>query len=301
MSWILLSICSAVLLGIYDLSKKHALRENAVLPVLFFSILTGALIWLPFVVWSLVFPASFPTETLRVHSIPWAHHGLLLAKSALVAGSWIFGYFALKHLPISIAGPIRATSPLWTILLAVCLMNEQPNLWQWLGIAIVMAAFYAFSFVGKLEGIRFHKDKWVGYMIIATLIGACSAIYDKFLLQNVQLDAATVQAWFSIYLVVVMLPFYLMWLRGFWPRGNFHWRFSIPLIGIFLLLADFLYFTAISQEGALIAVISPIRRGAVVISFLGGILLHKEQNFRLKAACITALLLGIILIKLNTA
>lgn len=299
MSWVLLSIASALLLGFYDLAKKHALKENAVLPVLFFGILTSGIVWLPFVVWSGLSPESYPSEQFLVDPLGAKAHCLLFLKSALVASSWIFGYFALKHLPLSIASPIRATSPLWTILLAVFLMGEQPSAWQWLGIAIVLAAFYAFSFVGKLEGIHFHRDKWVGYMIAATLIGACSAIYDKFLLQNVALGPATVQAWFSVYLVVVMLPFYLLWLKGAWPRGVFHWRWSIPLIGLLLLAADFLYFTAVSQEDALISVISPIRRAAVVVAFAGGILLHKEQNFRPKAICIAVLLLGILLLYID--
>jgi len=300
MSWIALSICSALLLGFYDLAKKHALRENAVLPVLFFGIVTSAAVWLPFVLWSHLAPESFPSAQFLVTPLAAHEHVLLFLKSALVAGSWIFGYFALKNLPLSIAGPIRATGPLWTILLAVFLMGESPSGWQWVGIAIVLAAFYAFSFVGKLEGIHFTRDKWVGYMIAATLIGACSAIYDKFLLQTALIEPATVQAWFSLYLVVVMAPFYLLWLRGAWPRGRFEWRWSIPLIGLLLLSADFLYFTAIAQEDALISVISPIRRTAVVVTFLGGIFLHKELNFRPKAACILALLVGIALIKIKS-
>ncbi|MGZ0657579.1 EamA family transporter [Coraliomargarita sp. W4R53] len=300
MSWIALSICSALLLGLYDLAKKHALRDNAVLPVLFFGILTSGLVWLPFVLWSHLAPESFPSAQFQVSPLAAYEHILLFLKSALVASSWIFGYFALKNLPLSIAGPIRATGPLWTILLAVCLMSESPSAWQWVGIAIVLGAFYAFSFVGKLEGIQFSRDKWVGYMIAATLIGACSAIYDKFLLQTALIEPATVQAWFSLYLVVVMFPFYLLWLRGAWPRGRFEWRWSIPLIGLLLLSADFLYFTAIAQEDALIAVISPIRRGAVVVTFLGGIFIHKELNFKPKAVCILLLLIGIVLMKLGS-
>jgi drug/metabolite transporter (DMT)-like permease len=300
MSWIALSILSALLLGCYDLAKKHALKNNAVLPVLFFGIVTSACIWLPFVIWSHISPASFPASDFLVASISLSHHCLLFMKSSLVGASWIFGYFALKHLPLSIAGPIRATSPLWTILLAVLLFSENPTAWQWIGIAIVLIAFYAFSFVGKLEGIRFHRNKWVAYMLVATVIGACSAIYDKFLLQNVGLDAATVQAWFSLYLVIVMLPFYIAWRKGVGAGGVFQWRWSIPLIGIFLLLADYLYFSALTQEGALIAVISPIRRCAVVVSFLGGILLHKEKNFAPKAVCILFLIAGIVLIKLKS-
>ena len=300
MSWVALSIISAVLLGIYDLAKKHALKENAVLPVLFFGIVTAGLIWLPFIIWSALSPETYPSPEFLVDPLERHQHVLLFVKSALVASSWIFGYFALKHLPLSIAGPIRATSPLWIILLAVFLMGESPSGWQWIGILIVLASFYAFSFVGKLESIHFHRNKWVACMIAATLIGACSAIYDKFLLQDAGIRPASVQAWFSVYLIVVMAPFYLLWSRGAWPHVVFHWRWSIPLIGIFLLAADFLYFSAVSQEGALISVISPIRRGAVIITFLGGILIHKEVNFRPKAICIIALLAGITLIKLKT-
>ena len=301
MSWIVLSIFSALLLGFYDLAKKHALNGNAVLPVLFFGIVTSACVWLPLVIWSHLLPGSFPSATFLVEAMSLNHHGLLFIKSLIVASSWVFGYFALKNLPLSIAGPIRATSPLWTILLAVLLFSENPNGWQWVGIGIVLAAFYAFSFVGKLEGIQFHRDKWVGYMIIAMLIGACSAIYDKYLLQSVGLKPANVQAWFSIYLVIVMLPLYLIWRKTWATTQPFQWRWSIPLIGLFLLLADFLYFTALTDDNALIAVISPIRRCAVVVTFLGGIILHKEKNFRPKAICILVLLAGIILIKVKSA
>lgn len=296
MSWVLLSLLSALFLGLYDLAKKQAVRDNAVFPVLFFSVLTGALLWLPLMLWSALAPGGFPYETFRVAPMSGTEHLLLFLKSLLVGTSWTFSYFAIKHLPLSIAGPIRATAPIWVIFLAIGFMQERPNFWQWTGIAVVVAAFYAFTLVGKLEGIRFHRDKWVGFMLIATLLGACSALYDKYLLQQTTLTPATVQAWFSIYLVVVLLPCYLLWLRGSWPRGSFQWRWGIPLIGITLLIADFLYFTAITDEDALIAVISPIRRAAVIVSFIGGITLYQEKNFRPKAVCVLALLVGIALI-----
>lgn len=297
MSWILLSIGSALLLGFYDLAKKQALRDNAVLPVLFFGILTGALLWLPLLLWSWIDPGRQPLASLELETLSVIEHLLVLAKSALVAASWIFGYFALKHLPLSIASPIRATSPLWTILIAVGLMDEMPSAWQWVGIAVVLVAFYAFSLVGKLEGIHFHRDKWVGFMIAATLIGACSAIYDKHLLQSLQIPPASLQAWFSIYLVVVMLPVMAMWKLGAWSRSPFRWSWAIPMIGALLLVADYLYFSAISQPDALIAVISPLRRASVVIPFLAGVILHKEPNFRPKLVCVVALLGGILLIQ----
>lgn len=296
MSWIALSLLSALLLGFYDLAKKHALRDNAVLPVLFFGVVASALVWAPLIILS--FSSNLIPDPFRVSAIDPVHYVLLFAKSALVGTSWIFGYFALKHLPLSIAGPVRATSPLWTILIAVLFMGERPGLLQWLGVFVVLGAFYAFSFVGKLEGIHFRKDKWIACMFAATVLAALSAVYDKYLLQNVGLAPSTVQAWFSVFLVIYMVPFYILWLRGSWARADFVWRWSIPLIGLLLLAADFLYFTAVQQEGALISVISPLRRCAVIISFLSGIFLLKEKNFTIKAACIGCMLLGVFLLKM---
>lgn len=300
MSWVLLSICSACFLGFYDLAKKHAVKDNAVAPVLFFSVVVSAAIWLPLVAWARLDPTRFPSREFYVEPLSALQHLQLFAKSTLVGASWIFGYFAIKHLPLSIAGPIRATSPLWTILMAVIVMGERPGGWQGLGIFIVLTAFCTFSFIGKLEGIHFHRDKWIGFLILATLLGSCSALYDKFLLQNAGISPAAVQAWFSIDLVAVMLPFYALWRRGNWRRSEFTWRWTIPFIGILLLIADFLYFSAIAQDDALISVISPMRRGAVVISFLGGIFLYQEKNFKLKALSVAGILAGIILIQLKT-
>ena len=296
MSWFLLTVLSGCFLGVYDLAKKSAVHENAVTPVLFCSVLLAAAVWAPWVGWSAVSPETIPWDIFRVSSLGFSQHLYLLAKSALVGSSWGFAYVALKHLPISIASPIRATAPLWTILIATIWMQERPSGWQWLGIALILGSFYAFSFVGKLEGIHFHRDKWVGCMLAATLLAAGSALYDKFLLQRLQFDAATVQAWFSLYLVIVMLPFFLRWWLFQRREAPFQWRTAIVVIGVTLLLADFLYFSAVRQEGALISLISPLRRTSIVVSFAGGIRYFGERNFRLKGACIAVLLLGIFLL-----
>lgn len=302
MTWIFLSVLSALCLGIYDLFKKTAVRDNAVLPVLFFGVLTGALVWLPFVLWSFLAPESLPHAFFRVDALTPLGHLWIFAKSMLVAASWLFGYFALKHLPLSTAGPIRSTGPLWTILIAVAFLGESPSAWQWLGILIILTSFYAFSFVGKLEGLHFHRDRWVGFMVAATVLGATSSLYDKFLLQKIGIPPSTVQAWFSLYLVVVLFPAYLLWKRGFWPRGEFQWRWSIPLIGLSLLVADMLYFNAVKDPDALISVISPVRRMSVLITFFGGVLFFGERTrVGAKSLCLAVLLLGVILLNLRSS
>lgn len=298
MNWMIVSLCSAVFLGFYEIAKKAAVRDNAVPPVLFFNVLTSAFLWLPLLILSHVARDWVPFEWLVVDPVSWRDHGLLFAKSVIAGSSWILATFALKHLPMSIAAPIRASSPFWTILIAVAFMHERPNLSQWLGVTVILASFYAFSLVGRREGIHFHRDRWVGFMVVATLLGACSALYDKFLLQSLGLKSSTVQAWFSMYLVIVMIPLFVRW--QLWDRKTspLQWRWSIPMIAVLLLISDFLYFSAIEQPGALISVISPLRRTSVIIAFIAGVHVYGEKNWRPKAVCIASLLVGVYVLSL---
>jgi drug/metabolite transporter (DMT)-like permease len=218
----------------------------------------------------------------------------------MIAGSsWMFATFALKHLPMSIAAPIRASSPLLTILIAVAFMNERPSPKQWLGVTVIVASFYAFSLVGRKEGIHFHRNRWVGFMVLATLLGACSALYDKFLLNGMGLRSSTVQAWFSIYLVIVMTPLFVWWRVRDRKTNPLQWRWSIPMIAVLLLISDFMYFTAIEQPDALISVISPLRRTSVIIAFVAGVRVYGEKNWRPKAVCIASLLAGVYVLSLS--
>lgn len=295
MSWLLLTIGSAFLLGFYDYFKKLALADNAVLPVLFGSVAAGALVWLPFVLWSALAPDSLPAGFLHVTGISVGSHGLLLAKAVLVGASWLCGYYGIKSLPLSIASPIRATGPLWTIGFAVVVFGESPTPKQWLGVTIILASFFAFSVVGRREGIHFHRNRAVFFMIGATLLGATSSLYDKYLLQGAHLTPGQVQAWFTIYTAVILIPPLALW-RRLPGRHPFHWHWSIPVIGFTLLGADLLYFTAIAQPDALISLISPARRTSVIVSFLLGIFLFREKHLRAKAACVAGIVSGVILL-----
>ena len=296
MSWILLSVLSALVLGIYDLFKKMAVKENAVPPVLFYGVVTGALTWILLLLLTPLLPESI-RAAVSLEPLTAGEHFFLFLKGLLVSASWIFGYFALKHLPITIAGPVRSTAPVWTIIFAILFFGETPTGWQWLGVMVILIAFYSFSLLGKLEGIVFHRDRWIGFLIAATFLGAMSALYDKFLLQTLEIPVATLQFWFAIYLVVVMTPFFLIWRFGFKERVRFEWRWTIPAVGVGLLIADALYFAAISDDDALIAVISPLRRTSIVVGFLGGVfLLGERKNIGKKATSLLLMIVGVIIL-----
>ena len=295
MSWLSLSIASACLLGFYDFFKKLALRDNAVLPVLFGSVCVSALVWLPLILWSALSPDSPPGSFLHVPGLSRHEHLLLFVKAALVGASWLCGYIGIKSLPLSIATPIASTAPLWTIVFAVFVFHESPTSHQWLGITVILAAFFAFTLVGMREGIRFHRDPAVFFMMAATLLGAASSLYDKFLLQKAAIPPSAVQAWFSIYLVVVLAPAACWWHRSK-QRLPFHWHWAIPAISLTLLAADRLYFTAIARPDALISMISPVRSSSVMVSFLLGVSIFKEKQVYFKGACIVGIIAGVVML-----
>ncbi|MFA5326912.1 MAG: DMT family transporter [Prolixibacteraceae bacterium] len=298
--WVILALSSAFLLGFYEVFKKLSVQKNAVLPVLMFSTLTSSLIFLPLAIGSVYFPDFFQRIQLYIPQISLKEHGLIVIKSVIVVSSWIFAFFAVKNLPITIAAPIRATGPIWTLLGALVIFSEHLNIYQWAGISVTLVFFFLLSTTGKLEGIHFRTNKWVMFIVIGTLLGAASGLYDKFIMRKV--DRLAVQAWFSFYQVVILFPILAItrWRLPKEKRIPFQWRWTIPLIGLFLVLADFLYFYALTYPDSLISVISSLRRGGVVISFMVGALVFREKNLRKKGLYLAGILLGILLISLGS-
>ena len=86
----------------------------------------------------------------------------------------------------------------------------------------------------------------------------------------------------------------LLW----WPnRKNttpFRCHWCIVFISIFLSAADFVYFYSLSLPGAMISIVSMIRRGSVVVSFLFAALAFHEKNLKSKVVDLALVLLGMV-------
>ncbi|HUR58751.1 MAG TPA: EamA family transporter [Opitutaceae bacterium] len=294
MHWIVAALVSAFFLGCYDLFTKHAVRDNAVLPVLFFANLCSALVWGALMAVEATAPQTLPAS-LTVAPLNAIQHGQLLLKSAIVALSWVCSYFAVKQLPVSLAAPIRATGPVWTMIGALIILGERPSLLEFVGIAVTLTSFLGLSVAGRAEGIHFHRNKWIGWLLAGTLVGAVSGLYDRFLLGTAGFAASTVQAWFSIYLALLFLPLAVGWKLRWWPRHEFHWRWSVPLVSAALLICDFIYFTALRDPDALVSIIASLRRASILVAVAGGFLFFGEVNVRGKLPAVFGVIIGIVL------
>ena len=296
--WALLAFMSAALLGCYDFFKKVSLKDNSVLAVLFLNTFFSSLLFAPFILLSQT--GTITSGQLFVPSIDLETHLLLLLKAVIVLSSWLCGYIGIKHLPITIVSPIQSTRPVLVLLGALFLFGESLNVFQWIGVIIAILSVFLLSRSGKREGIDFVNNRWVTFVALAALFGAVSALYDKYLMRSI--EPIVVQSWFNIYQCVLMgiIITVMNMLNPTQRSRRFIWRWSIPMISLFLGLADFCYFTALAQEGALIAVVYMIRRGSVVVSFVFGALLLHEKNLKRKAFDVLLILLGLFFLYLGS-
>lgn len=305
MTWLLLAFLSAALLGFYDAFKKEALRENAVIPVLFLNTLFSSIIFLPFIILSGQ-TAILDNTIFHVASGGWEMHKYIVLKSLIVLSSWVLGYFGMKHLPLTIVGPINATRPVMVLVGALLVFGEHLNGWQWMGVLLAVMSFMMLSRSGKKEGIDFRHNHWIWMIVGAAVLGAISGLYDKYLMApegsgGVGLDRMMVQSWYNIYqcgMMLIMLA--ILW----WPKHKqttpFHWHWSIIGVSIFLSTADFVYFYSLSLPDAMISIVSMVRRGSVIVSFLFGAAFFHEKNLRAKAVDLALVLLGMIFLYIGS-
>ena len=305
MVWLLIAFLSAALLGFYDVFKKQALQNNAVIPVLFLNTLFSSFIFLPFIVLSSTTFLLNDTP-FYVASVGWQTHRYILLKSVIVLSSWVFGYFGMKHLPLTIVGPINATRPVLVLMGAMLIFGERLNLLQWVGVLLAIASFFLLSRSGKREGIDFKHNRWIYAIVLAALLGACSGLYDKYLMAPVEaggvgLDRMAVQSWYNLYQCVMMgVVLLLVWFPSRRHTTPFRPHWAILCISVFLSAADFVYFYALSQPGAMVSVVSMVRRGSVIVSFMFGALLFREKNLKNKAIDLLLVLLGMLFLYLGS-
>jgi transporter family protein len=284
--WVVLSLISAFLLGFYDIFKKQTVVNNAIIPVLFYSTMISGLMFVPFVLLSHYKPFIFDSDFMQklyIEPLTARQHLLIMGKTALILCSWMFSYSAMKHLPITVVGPVNQLRPAITVILMFCVFHESLTWLQGTGVVLAIISFYFMNRSGKLEGIQFKSNKWVYMLLGSAVLVALSGVYDKFLLSKESISPATIQAWYTIYDFLMMAAmFLLIWL----PKRKeqpFEWRWGIFAMALFVTVADVIYLTGLKQEAAVVVIIPLILYGVrLIVSFVYGVFGFKEQNIRSK-------------------
>lgn len=280
--WIVLVIGSAFFLGLYDVAKKQSLARNDALTVLLVATALSTLFLSP---WLFLEPGT-----------PRGHLALVF-KAVLVTASWVSGMLALGRLPITLVSTFKASRPVLVLVFSILLYGEQLNLWQWGGTALTLLAIFLLSLTGKDDGIRFTRDRGVFYLLLSVLTGVASALYDKHILQGEMLAPLFVQSWTNLYITLLMAVTYLIW-RALRPADIKPLRpdWALLLIAVLITVADALYFFAVHSDGALISVISMVRRCSVVVTFIVGAAFFHEKRMLKKSVVLFVMLVAMVLI-----
>lgn len=296
--WVSLAFLSALLLGLYDVAKKRSLKDNAVLPVLWLNTLFSTIIFLPALVASAVGAEWFEGTLFATTTGSWHDHAMVMTKAVMVLSSWIFGYFGIKNLPLTIVGPINATRPVLTLVGAMIIFGERLNGYQWVGVVLAVVSLYLLSRSSKREGVDFVHNRWIYCVAAAALIGVGCGLYDRYIMYS--LNAVFVQSWYTFYQFLLMSVIVaVLWL----PKRKeqpLHWSWAIPMISILLTAGDMAYLHSLTDATAMIAVVAMIRRSSVVVSFGCGALLFGERNLKAKALDLLLILVGMIFLYIGS-
>ncbi|MDR3217759.1 MAG: DMT family transporter [Dysgonamonadaceae bacterium] len=291
--WLIFAFISAFTLGCNDAFKKVSLVNNTLLPVVFLNTVFCCLILTPFLLTSRYVPDSLEETLFFVPKVDLPTHLFILFKAGLVLLAWLLIDSAIKHLPLTFVSPIKAAQPMLVIVGAMIFFSEKLNVYQWIGVIFAITSFFLLSTSGKKEGIYLNRNKWVFCLITGVIVNAACGLYDKFLMN--QYDRMAVLVWYNIYQCLFMGIAFSVWFF-FFKKGSFIWRWQILLVSLFICFTDFTYFYSLSCEGAMISIVSMIRRSGIIVSFLLGVWFFREKNLKGKAAGLVLMLISMVLL-----
>lgn len=293
--WLWAAVGSAILLGFYDVFKKEASTQNGVLHILLHATALSTLFLMPFILSSLLGWGIGDGTVFEMQRGTPYEHLLVFIKAIIVSLSWITGLMGLKNLPITTAGTIKASRPVFVLLGSILIFGERLNLWQWVAIFVALFALWLLGHTSKKEGVDFARNKWIFCMWVAVVTGVISAMMDKHLMSS--LKPMFVQSWCNFYIVVIMA---IIVLAGRFGHSKYyqpyHHDWAIWLIAIFITASDFLYFLSLSSSGSMLSVVSMLRRSSVIITFICGALFFKEKNLRSKGIAMVILLIAMAIL-----
>ena len=301
--WTILAFISALCLGFYDISKKIALRDNKVVDVLTLSICVSALL-LSIPLWlSRLCPEMMTGTHFYVPTLDLQAHLYTVLKSVIVLSSWVFAYISLKHLPLSVVSPAQATRPMWTLVGALLLFGERLNTWQWIGVLLAIGTIFVLSFKNRsslMHPTNSADNRYYVALALAILIGACSGLYDKYLMRRY--DHNAVQVYYTFYQAIMMI---IVWLIANHKSKIKNLKsiknsWVIVLISLFLIVSDNVYMLALRDPDSLIAVVSTIRRGGAVIGFAYGLIFLKEPDPWRKVVSMIGICAGLICLAIGS-
>ena len=231
--------------------------------------------------------------------IPFINFNITLSLIALLAviavlnmESDIFWTKALKRLDISIAAPLTNLSPAFVVILAYFMLNERITLLQILGVilivggAYVLEANHGFNFKNVYNQIK--KSRYSIILFFSLLIGAFSAIGERYILGNKFINPIDMLFFFYLFTTILVLSI------QFNNDTNFKKIKETIVTSVAGVLTTGFYYLAVSS--AYVSLVLPILLiSTLLITVIGGGFFKEKRLLKKAIACII-MLIGVFLI-----
>ncbi|MCB9358903.1 EamA family transporter [Candidatus Woesearchaeota archaeon] len=281
MDWIILTIISALFLGLRDVyAKKFFDKMDPYVVAWHFTLFTALA--------TLIFydKIQFFTD-IRLF--------LLVIKGLVLVGIFYFMYTALKIGEISLILPFANLVPVFIVFSSFFFLGESLTIVQYLGIFVIVAGAVLLSFNKKKKGVAINKllDKrlvlYVAFFIVLVIIGYTM---DKYILQNYDVHPYTLLFYCFF---IVALAFTPITIRRW--KGEYALK-MIP-IGIFSFISEALYVMIAASALTKISLIVPVRNLNILFATIVGGIMFKEKNLRKRIIVCTVMIIGVFLIYLG--
>jgi drug/metabolite transporter (DMT)-like permease len=270
MNWFLLASCSAFLSATAAIMQKKVLFR---LTALEFSFLVSSVI---------LFFSLFVPFSVDVTSVSSTTLIILIGKSILGGLAFLLVMMSLEHNQISSALPLLGTTPAATALLALPLLGESLQQWEWFGIGLMVAGTYmlekqpAQKILQPLRNVFFQSTHY--YIFGAIGLFAISSIADKSLLSTYKINPLIILFYQHLIYCLVFGSFLFirnMSFRSVLQKG----RNQLPFILLIALLTIAYRFTQLgAAQLAPIALVLAVKRTSILYaSFFGGKLFSDDR------------------------
>ncbi len=303
MLWIPLVLLYGLLKGGREIAKKKAMEKNTVMEVLFVYTLMSFVFVLP--------------QAGQAGGMEPRFFALIALKSFVMFLAWIFGFYSLKKMPVSLYGVLSLSRVLFATFSGVIFLHETLAGNQIAGLVIVCAGLLLLRVNPKKketpatlpqapEAEQTAHDQpapaatptpepvkpiFIILAFASCILNAVSGFMDKILMRDV--TSSQLQFWYMLFLIIYY-GIYVLIKRIKISRSVFKngWVWALAIMFV---IGDKALFIANGMPQSRITIMTLIKQSASLVTIIGGKIFFKEDRILYRLFCAAIILGGIAL------
>lgn len=280
MVYVFVVIISALFLGAYEVLKKVSLKQSRVEEVLFFYCLSGFLISLFFI-----------NDAVNVDLI---NIIFILLKSGIIVVNWLLVAKCMAKLDVGIVVTFSLLNTILVVFASNIFFKEVITWVHLLSLFFISLGIYLVTKLENKEKEKKIEYKYIVYLILASVLGTCSALLDKYLLNIKEIKYSSILVWFMLFNTIIYGCIYFVKNKKIEIK-KLKTNYWMILTGVFIVLADVSYYYSIAMDGAQLSIISILRKFSVIVATILSSIFLKEKKLLQKLMILLIMLLGVAL------